>query len=360
MKKKSIEKKTIECLADFQSAKIGKDLYPYLKRYYNDLHFDETNKKSSPNHSLFCRKLLYLVIMARNKQVPMLSELHVILKTLMRNNESYTFKTLYNELNQLYIFLVERVIKYTIQAEPVFASDERLNNPNIIFKYSKPPTPDVIYLIPILRSFVNRDNYFTFPLDSVDELFDELVKKDNRIAYMATYIPTLTMDDIPIDSDFEFDFESDMIDDSGCKDICFMRRTDSEKETLNLFPESNDFLTPEIKDKQEIDIPEEDRKILETIMSGLLKKQEDRLFAYVDQNISSLKQHNSSEIRELSNNQMAEIDAVMNSRLDAKFEKVVQYLTDYLSNVSFKIPFNHVLNKPDSGNGKYISNSHPE
>lgn len=232
----------IESLDDFRSAKIGKDMYPYLKHYYNELMEDSLR----PTKALLCRKLIYLFMEARDGQVPMLSELTVTLNTLIYGNNVY--ENSFNPLLQEYIRYIERIIPFTVQGASFFLEDDLIRNSEVeVCPQNRDLLPESLraHLIVNLRFFVNRDNYLIEPMSFKE--FSKRLLKEKDFRYLMKgfhYFPSFKTFTSFVDPDFDIDL---IEDDDNCKEISFALKSnlDSNVSMIEYFLEQENEKTQE-------------------------------------------------------------------------------------------------------------------
>lgn len=366
----------IESQKQFLQAKIGKDMYPYLKRYRYEIFGDENLDAKLINQAHIGRKLCYLFIRARNNHFPVLSELAVTLKTMMKQiKPPYKFTPVRKGLFQAYKRSIERVIPLTAQAHPVFTSDSILSCPEKNFASKDGVFID--YFIERLIPYVNSSNRVTeLNLDTPDDFYELLINK-KTVTEVRNYYPLIRDFRIPIDEDFILD----QIDDSKCEKIIFTSSVVLEKgifpkeenkgisesfdlvESPNCSKESGLSSEDEIILKNYLNdiVPPHVEEIARPMLSNYFKKNTDFISSKVEQQKTELENIYNSKVAYYES-KIAQLEAIIAQHevkivqqeatsaqneleIDRKLRWFFASVADVMSRTTIKIPHHSLLPK---------------
>lgn len=348
-----MSKQVVESRKQFSAAKIGKDMYPYLKRYQTEIFGDETTSVRSINQLHIGRKLCYLFIRVRDNHIPMLSELAVTLKTMMnQSNSPRDLTSVRQGLFKTYRRLIDKVIPLTIQASPIFASDATLSNSEEQFQSNDDSYKN--YFVNRIFPYINSSNRITeLNLETPDEFYD-LLALDNSPGHIRDFFPCIRSSYIPIDSDLILS----QVDDSSCKEIIF---------------DAPRFLNPPTSLKQEnediqesLNVTEEEISVLESItlpiVESVVKPKLSSYFEKITKILNSRCDKFEEESRIKFDQYKAECDAKLaqyeaklaqyeanlvqhETKLDTKLDRVLSSVTDVMSQITVKIPYHTLIPK---------------
>lgn len=340
MKDEAVFKSGIESPEQFVTAKIGKDIYPYLKRYQFDILGDGNTNVRLINQLHISRKLIYLFLRVRDNHIPMLSEVAVALKTLLNlPNSPRNLTNTGQGLFKTYKRLIDRIIPLTVQARPIFMGDSILSNPekHFILKDSV----YVSYFVERLVPYVNASNKVTeLNLDKPDEFYNLLALKSSP-SRSRDYFPRVSWSrHVPVDADFIVA----EIDDSSCKEIII---------DASRFLKSSDFLEQETEDTSESSevVIENTHSLSDyegSVLRSIIKPELEVYIEKIIKIVNSKTERRILEVKDEFNKREVELIATLDkykAELDAKHDEFLRIMVDVMSRITVRVPYQSLIPK---------------